>query len=157
MTAEVTIPTQTVLVPASGATVADSVAQAPAVGQVSRADFTSLSDRMSYLLVLRLAMGAIVAIWAILRPEALVVPLQSLAALTVVYLLISVAGEWARRRSVRFEYWIITALLVLDGLYLACAMYATGGTHSPIRFVVYLHIVSFLLLETKKNSLKLQR
>ncbi len=156
MTTEATIPTQVALVPPSvGVSTVGSVAQVATAGEISRADFTSLSDRMSYLLVLRLAMGAIVAIWAILRPEALVVPLQSLGVLTVAYLLISVAGEWARRRTLRFEYWIITALLLLDGLYLGCAMYATGGTQSPIRFVVYLHLVAVSLLASYRTGLKI--
>ena len=125
------------------------------VAQASRADFSSLSDRMSYMLVLRFAMGAMIAIWAVLRPEALTVPLQTLGSWTVAYLFAAVAGEWARRRTTRFEYTIITALLLLDGLYLAFALYATGGTQSPIQFVIYLQLVAVSLLASYRTGLKM--
>ncbi len=121
----------------------------------SKADFTSLSDRMSYLLVLRIAIGLIVASWAILRPEALSLPLVSLVALTVTYLAVSTMGEGMRRWTNRFDYSVMTALLLIDGLYLATAMYATGATQSPIRFVVYLHLVAVSLLASYRTGLKI--
>ena len=49
----------------------------------------------------------------------------------------------------------MTALLLLDGLYLAGAMYATGGTQSPIRFLVYLHLVAVSLLASYRTGLKI--
>ena len=103
MTAQATIPTQTTLpaLPGSHAQ-GGPVAQTTPLSQASKADFSSLSDRMSYLLVLRLAIGAIVALWAVLRPDALGVSLETLGAWTVAYLLVAVAGEWARRRTTRF-------------------------------------------------------
>jgi diguanylate cyclase (GGDEF)-like protein len=120
-----------------------------------RADFNSLSDRMSYLLVLRIAIGAIVTIWAVLRPEALTLPLGSVLGLTVAYLAVAVVGEGLRRVTDRFDYSIMTALLLVDGLYLATTMYATGATQSPIRFVVYLHLVAVSLLASYRTGLKI--
>jgi diguanylate cyclase (GGDEF)-like protein len=49
----------------------------------------------------------------------------------------------------------LTALLLLDGLFLAWAMYATGGTQSPIRFLVYLHLVAVSLLASYRTGLKI--
>ncbi len=121
----------------------------------ARADFTSLSDRMSHLLILRVAIGLIVALWAVLAPEALVEPLGTIGAWTAAYLAIAVIGEWARQRTTRFNYWILTGLLLVDGIYLAAAMYATGGTQSPIRFVVYLHLVAVSLLASYRTGLKI--
>ena len=60
-----------------------------------------------------------------------------------------------RRRTTRFNYWILTGLLLVDGVYLAVAMYATGGTQSPIRFVVYLHLVAVSLLASYRTGLKI--
>ncbi len=124
-------------------------------GPMARADLTSLSERMSHLLVLRLAMAGVIVAWAVLRPEALVVPFAMLGAWTVAYLALAIVGEWARRRTSRFAYAIMTALLLVDGLYLACAMYATGGTQSPIRFVVYLQLVGVSLLASYRTGLKM--
>lgn len=123
--------------------------------QPNRADFSTLADRMGYLLILRLAIGIIVVAWAGMRPQALEFPFEVLAALTAVYLGVSFVGELARRRARRFGYWILTALLLVDGLYLATAMYATGGTQSPIRFLVYLHLVAVSLLASYRTGLKI--
>ena len=122
---------------------------------VSKADFTSLSDRMSYLLVLRIAMAVIIATWSILRPEALVISYATLGLATAAYLSLAVVGEWIRRRSARFGYGVMTALLLVDGLYLAGAMYATGGTDSPMRFMVYLQLVAVSLLASYRTGLKM--
>jgi diguanylate cyclase (GGDEF)-like protein len=154
VTVQATTPAQSTL-PVPAAAQAGPFAQTMPLTPAARADFSSLSDRMSYLLVLRLAIGAIVAIWTVLRPEALVLPLSTLAGWTVAYLVIALVGEVVRRRAGRFDYWVITALLLLDGLYLACAMYATGGTESPIRFVVYLHLVAVSLLASYRTGLKI--
>jgi diguanylate cyclase (GGDEF)-like protein len=123
--------------------------------QPNRTDFSTLADRMGYLLVLRLAVGIIVVAWAGMRPQALEFPFDVLAAVTAVYLSVSFVGELARRRARRFGYWIMTALLLVDGLYLATAMYATGGTQSPIRFLVYLHLVAVSLLASYRTGLKI--
>ncbi len=120
-----------------------------------RSDFAALSDRMGYLLGLRAAMATLIVIWAIVRPEALGIPLDSLLAMTVAYLSISVAGELLRRRARVFGHATLSILLLLDGLYLAAAMYATGGTQSPIRFLAYLHLVAVSLLASYRTGLKI--
>ena len=49
----------------------------------------------------------------------------------------------------------MTGLLLVDGLYLAAAMYATGGAQSPIRFLVYLQLVAVSLLASYRTGLKM--
>ena len=63
--------------------------------------------------------------------------------------------ELLRRRSARFGLTLLSGLLLLDGLYLAFAMYATGGTQSPIRFLVYLDLVAVSLLASYRTGLKI--
>jgi diguanylate cyclase (GGDEF)-like protein len=120
-----------------------------------RADFSSLSDRMSYLLGLRVAIGLIIATWAVLRPEALMVDVEMVGAWTAAYLGLAIVGELMRRRAGRFAYAVMTALLLVDGLYLAAAMYVTGGTQSPIRFIAYLQLVGVSLLASYRTGLKM--
>ena len=55
----------------------------------------------------------------------------------------------------RFGFAVLTSLLLLDGLYLAFAMYGTGGTQSPIRFLVYLDLVAVSLLASYRTGLKI--
>jgi diguanylate cyclase (GGDEF)-like protein len=120
-----------------------------------RSEYAALSDRMAALLVLRFGMAAIVAGWALLRPEVLGIGLTPLLAVSGGYLLVAITDEWARRTSKRRGLPLITIMLLIDGLYLAWAMYVTGGTQSPLRFLVYLHLVAVSLLASYRTGLKL--
>ena len=120
-----------------------------------RAEYTALSERMGNLLILRFAMAVIVIAWAALRPEAVGIEFVALLAGTVGYLALSTVVEVLRRRTERFGHGLLTGLLLLDGLYLALAMYGTGGTQSPIRFLVYLHLVAVSLLASYRTGLKI--
>ena len=120
-----------------------------------RVEYTALSDRMSNLLLLRFAMGAIVVAWGAMRPEAVGIEFVALWVGTVGYLGVSTLVEILRRRSDRYGSALLNSLLLLDGLYLAFAMYGTGGTQSPIRFLVYLDLVAVSLLASYRTGLKI--
>src|SRR3990170_4124303 len=57
----------------------------------------------------------------------------------------------------RLEYTALgdRMILLLGGVFLASAMYATGGTQSPIRFLIYLHLVAVSLLASYRTGLKI--
>jgi diguanylate cyclase (GGDEF)-like protein len=110
---------------------------------------------MGYLLLLRFAMGAVVVAWAALRPEAVGIEFAALLMGTVGYLVVCTVAEVLRRRSDRFGPALLNGLLLFDGLYLTFAMYGTGGTQSPIRFLVYLDLVAVSLLASYRTGLKI--
>jgi diguanylate cyclase (GGDEF)-like protein len=120
-----------------------------------RHDYTPLTDRMNALSVLRVVMAAFVLIWAWVRPDVSAVPLTTLAALSIGCVAASLLLEIVRRRSGRRALWVITGLLLVDSVYLIGAMYLTGGMGSPIRFLVYLHLVAVSLLASYRTGLKL--
>jgi diguanylate cyclase (GGDEF)-like protein len=120
-----------------------------------RHDYTPLSDRMNALLGLRVVMAGFVLVWAWVRPDVSAVPLDAVAALSFAYVAASLALEASRRRSGRRGLSVITGLLLADGVYLIGAMYLTGGMGSPIRFLVYLHLVAVSLLASYRTGLKL--
>jgi diguanylate cyclase (GGDEF)-like protein len=117
-------------------------------------DYTALSDRMGHLLVLRVALGVVVVAWSVLRPESLGTPLAWLSGASALYVGVAIVAEAARRRAGRFGFAVLNGLLILDGIYLAYAMYVTGATQSPIRFLVYLHLVAVSLLASYRTGLK---
>ena len=119
-----------------------------------RTDYTALSDRMAALTALRLVIASIVVAWGVARPEILGLPLVAIIGGSVAYAALAVLAEVLRRRSTARAFMYLTAILLLDGLYLAWAMYATGGTQSPIRFLVYLHLVAVSLLASYRTGLK---
>jgi diguanylate cyclase (GGDEF)-like protein len=124
--------------------------------QTTRADdYTALSDRMGYLLVLRWAMAGVTLAWAGIRPEALGASFAELAVVTAAFVAIATIGEVLRRRVRRLSFAVMSTLLIIDGLFLAYAMYVTGATQSPIRFLIYLHLVAVSLLASYRTGLKI--
>jgi diguanylate cyclase (GGDEF)-like protein len=110
---------------------------------------------MGYLLVVRFGIGGLVLIAAGRNPELLGVPFMSLATATVTYVFAAVFLEVLRRRFMRLGFPLMTALLLIDGIFLAYAMYVTGGTQSPVRFLVYLQLVAVCLLASYRTGLKM--
>jgi diguanylate cyclase (GGDEF)-like protein len=119
-----------------------------------RADYTALGDRMALLTALRVAMAGVVIAWSVARPELLGVPLPTLFVGTLAYVALAVAAEPLRRRLRGRGHVLIGLMLIVDGVALALAMYATGGTQSPIRFLIYLHLVAVSLLASYRTGLK---
>jgi diguanylate cyclase (GGDEF)-like protein len=118
-------------------------------------DYTPLTDRMNALSGLRVVMAAFVLIWAWVRPDVSGVPLTTLASLSIGCVAASLLLEGIRRRSGRRALAVITGLLLVDGVFLIGAMYLTGGMGSPIRFLIYLHLVAVSLLASWRTGLKL--
>ena len=119
-----------------------------------RADYSVLSERMTYLLVLRAAMAFVVLVWAAVRPEVLGVPLLVAVAGSLAYVGLALLAEAVRRMAGSRGFFALSAILLVDGLYLAWSMYLTGGTQSPIRFLIYLHLVAVSLLASYRTGLK---
>ena len=121
---------------------------------LDRLEYTSLGDRMLLLLAMRTALAIIVMAWSAWRPDLLGMSLPILGATTVGYLGLSVLGELARRWFPRRSLLILSVTLLIDGVFLALASYATGSTQSPIRFLTYLHLVGVSLLASYRTGLK---
>jgi len=120
-----------------------------------RSDYSSLNDRMSYLFAIRIAVAVVTLVYGIARPEALGVPFSTVVTVALAYVATSVVFEAVRRRTTRFGYSLITVMLLIDGAFLAAAMYVTGGTQSPFRFFIYLHLVAVSLLASYRTGLKI--
>jgi diguanylate cyclase (GGDEF)-like protein len=110
---------------------------------------------MGYLVAIRVAIAIVTVVGGAIRPEALGVPLTTIASITAAYAVASIVLEVMRRRSTRYGYSLLTVLLLIDGAYLATATYATGGTQSPFRFLIYLHLVAVSLLASYRTGLKI--
>ena len=119
-----------------------------------RGDYAALSDRMLLLTGLRVGMAAVVVAWSIARPEVLGVPLASLIGAAAAYIALAMTAEPLRRQLAGNGHVVIGLMLLVDGVALALAMYATGGTQSPIRFLIYLDLVAVSLLCSYRTGLK---
>ncbi|MDQ1397258.1 MAG: hypothetical protein QOG64_2517 [Acidimicrobiaceae bacterium] len=118
-------------------------------------DLVPLADRVRYMQLFRVAVSSVVMLFALLAPAALGVGLAPLAAVTASYIFLSLLGEFVWRLVRRRGLTLFGAMLICDGLYLAWASYATGGTISPLRYLILLHLVAVALLASYRTGMKL--
>jgi signal transduction histidine kinase len=116
------------------------------------AELLSIGERSRYLVALRVALGVGVVGLALSysRPHA-----GAVVSATVLYLLVTTAASSLERRSEALVLPVVRGTLLLDGVLLASAMAATGAATSPIRFLVFGHVVVVTLLFSYRSGLKL--
>jgi diguanylate cyclase (GGDEF)-like protein len=117
-------------------------------------EIVSLGERMGYLQGLRAAITAVVLGSGIFASQIIGARLEDLMLVSAGYLLLSAAVEGARRMGRGRGLAAVGGMLLMDGLYLAWVMYLTGGTQSPLRFLVYLHLIAVTLLASYRTGLK---
>lgn len=118
-------------------------------------EIVPLTDRIRYMQWLRAALVISVVIVGVVTPQARVVALADLMVASGVYALVSLAGEALWRRWPGRGLLLFGGMLLLDGLYLAAAVYATGGNASLARHLILLHLIAVTLLASYRTGLKL--
>jgi diguanylate cyclase (GGDEF)-like protein len=119
-----------------------------------RSDFVSLADRLGALQLVRLGLAATVLV-AAATPEGLGVPVHAVAPVTAVYLLATVAAEGYRRLRAMRGIGLATAMLLVDGIYLAVVLAPVGGPRHILITLVYIHLIAVTLLTSWRTGLKL--
>ncbi|MDQ3957301.1 MAG: diguanylate cyclase [Actinomycetota bacterium] len=115
----------------------------------------SLGERMGYLQALRAALTVVVIASAGFASEVVGAGLRDVLLVTVGYLVVSATGEGLRRLGRSRGLGALGGMLLVDGLYLAWILYLTGGTQSPLRFLVYVHLIGVTLLASYRTGLKI--
>ena len=118
-------------------------------------DLVPLQERLRVMQAFRLGLGVFVVVLSEVLHAPLQVSRAELLAATLFYLLVMVLAQavWslARRRGL----FLFGLMLITDGLFLAWGAYATGGSASPLRLVVMLHLVAVAMLASHRTSLKI--
>ena len=118
-------------------------------------ELVSLSERVVHLQALRIAFSVVVLMSGLFAEQILGRSFTDLLLITAAYVTVSAIMESLRRVHKGRALLLMGASLLIDGLYLAWAMHATGGTQSPLRFLVYLHLVAVTLLASYRTGLKI--
>lgn len=118
-------------------------------------ELVPLAERLRVMQLFRLGVAVVAMAFVLLTPEALVVGLDKVTTGTVAYLSLSLASELLWRFFRRRGLVLLAAMLITDGIYLAWVTYATGGTVSPLRYVILLHLIAVALLASYRTGLKL--
>ena len=113
----------------------------------------ALDDRVRYLIALRFLIAAITIVFAFASPASLAVASQALVAAACAYVVVALVAVGLGRRADRVGAVATVGMLLLDGVFLAIAVYGTGGSTSPLRFLLYLQLLAVSLLASPRAGL----
>ncbi len=118
-------------------------------------ELVSLTERASALGAVRFGFVVVVLAFALGSPDELTAPRAELTVGSLAYLSLVFVPLLVRGRSTRGAIAIIGATLLLDGVFLGWAVSATGGTQSPLWFLVFANVVAVTLLGSYRTGLKI--
>jgi len=114
-----------------------------------------LSERLRMTQLLRVAAVGLLLVCAALAPESLAPYREQAVATTLVYLAVVAVAELAARVLGDRKVVVFSAMLIVDGVWLAWAGYLTGSLDSPVRYAVLLHLGAVALLASYRTGLTL--
>jgi two-component system cell cycle response regulator len=127
---------------------------APASGGDARPGATvSLAERIGTLHVVRSVLVLVVLVAAAAAPR--VVPSREVIRSSIAIVAASAVLQAVRRTDRGRGLPIVAGILLLDGVYLSWVVYVTGGSTSPLRFLLYGHLIAVTLLASYRTGLKL--
>ncbi|MFN2390325.1 MAG: GAF domain-containing protein [Actinomycetota bacterium] len=127
----------------------------PSTRGTEPSELVSLADRMGYVHALRAGFVAVILGAGLLTGTAAGISVPELVVVAAIYL-VSAAGAEAGRHALGGRApGLVSAMLLADGIFIAWAVYATGANDSPLRFVIYLHIIAVSLLASHRTGLKI--
>ncbi|HEX2295424.1 MAG TPA: sensor domain-containing diguanylate cyclase [Actinomycetota bacterium] len=118
-------------------------------------EIVSLAERMGYLQALRAGFVLVVLASAVFASRFVGASLRDLVVVSAGYFLLTGITEALRRLGKARGLYVVAGMLLVDGVYLAGTMYATGFAQSPLRFLLYLHLIAVTLLASYRTGLKI--
>jgi signal transduction histidine kinase len=127
----------------------------PRSPRAERSELVSLSERMTSLGAVRAGCVLVVAGFCVATRHALEVSALAVTVASAAYLVL-LGSPWLVARLPRVAAQrLVAATLLVDGVYLGWVVYATGGTQSPLRVVILVHVVAVTLLGSSRTGLKI--
>jgi diguanylate cyclase (GGDEF)-like protein len=118
-------------------------------------DAVPLGERLLVTQLLRLAAIALLLLCAAAAPDTLEPHGRQAVAATLVYAVVVALAEGVSRLLSTHKVFVFSAMLIVDGIWLAWATYLTGSLGSPVRYLVLLHLGAVALLASYRTGLKL--
>jgi diguanylate cyclase (GGDEF)-like protein len=116
---------------------------------------TPLAERMGHLQALRLGLSLVVLATSVIVPSMLGAGMREILPPTLGFLFVSGLAEGLRRTILKRGLPVVGLSLLIDGLYLGWIVFLTGGSESPLRFLLYVHLVAVTLLASYRTGLKI--
>jgi diguanylate cyclase (GGDEF)-like protein len=121
----------------------------------SRADLTSLDERLGLLLLVRLGMAAVVVLGSIFFSSELGITVSEVGPLSAAYVTFATAVECFRRRGWRGKLLIHRAMLPIDALYLAIVTAPGGGPRSQLVVLFSVQLIAVTLLCSQRTGIRI--
>ncbi|HEU4480836.1 MAG TPA: sensor domain-containing diguanylate cyclase [Actinomycetota bacterium] len=118
-------------------------------------EMVSLTERLGYMLVLRLGIILVITVSSVVIESVAAADAMEILWINAAYLGLSLCIEAMRRLWRGRGLLIIGSMLLIDGVYLAWVMYATGGVNSPLKFLLYVHLIAVSILASYRTGLKI--
>lgn len=118
-------------------------------------ELVPLVERLRYMRFFRYGLIVFVALFASFASTGRVESLGWVGAAIAGYFALSLTSDGLRSVWPRLGPTLFGAMLIVDGLFLVWATYATGGTLSPIRSLILVHLIAVSLLGSYRTGLKI--
>ena len=118
-------------------------------------DAVPVSERFRITQYLRAAAISLVLLCSVVAPGTLQPDHGSLVPWTLLFATVVLVADLLSRLTTKHTLLLFSAMLMIDGLWMGWASYLTGGTTSPLRYVILLHIGAVSLLASYRTGIKL--
>ena len=118
-------------------------------------EMTSLAERAGYLQALRSGFTVVVVAVGMFASDLIGVPLRDVLLATGIFAAVSLAIEGLRRLIGSRALPLLAISLMVDGVYLAWVAHISGGGNSPMRFLVFVHLITVTILASYRSGLKI--
>ena len=122
---------------------------------VAVGELVPIAERLRYMQGFRFLLVAVVGLAAYISRDVLDAPATVLAASCLGYLAFTCVAMTTARLSRSGATRSFGFVLILDGVFLAWASYVTGGSGSPVRYLIVLHLIAVALLASYRTGMKL--
>jgi diguanylate cyclase (GGDEF)-like protein len=114
-----------------------------------------VTERFRIMQWLRVNAVCLVVLCKLVAPDTLLPDRHDLLPWTFGFLGVTAAAELLSRLSPKHTLLILSGMLMIDGVWLAWASYLTGGTTSPVRYALLLHLGAVCLIASYRTGIKL--
>ena len=118
-------------------------------------DAVPVTERFRITQWLRLSAVGLVLLCKLLAADALMPDRHDLVPWTLGFLGLTAVAELACRLVPKRTLLLFSGMLMVDGVWLAWAAFLTGGTTSPLRYAMLLHLGAVCLLASYRTGIKL--
>ena len=118
-------------------------------------EMVPLAERLRYLQLVRLLLTAAFLVYVAVVPEARQVPHAEVRLVVAAYAVGSTLAHLLWHASGVRGITLFGAMIVTDGMFLACAGWAAGGTAGPVRAFALVHLVTVALLASYRTAVKI--